>query len=72
MVKEYLSISGLSYFLSKLPEKFSTVQHTHTQTEITDFPTIPTKISELTDDMNLVSMFTVTDDDNGNVVINWE
>ena len=70
MKKDYLDLNGLSYFLGKLPEKFSTIQHTHTRMEITDFPTIPTKISELKNDIGLVSSFTITDDGNGNVIMN--
>ena len=72
MAKDYLSLEGLSHFLDKLTETFSTIQHTHTKKEISDFPLIPTKISELTNDTHFVNTFTVNDDNNGNVVLGLE
>ena len=33
------------------PESFTPASHTHTKSNITDFPTIPTKLSDLTDDL---------------------
>lgn len=37
MAKNYLDLSGLSSFLNKLKENFSTINHTHTKSEITDY-----------------------------------
>ena len=35
MAKDYLDLSGLSSFLNKLKENFSTINHNHTASEIT-------------------------------------
>lgn len=38
---KYLDSDGLLYFWQKLKTTFSALGHTHTKSEITDFPTIP-------------------------------
>lgn len=55
MAKEYLDKDGLLYFWQKIKNTFALVSHTHTKSDITDFPTIPTKTSDLTNDSNFVS-----------------
>lgn len=50
MEKKFLGETGLARLLTKLTETFSKLGHKHTKSEITDFPTIPTKTSELTND----------------------
>ena len=55
MAKEYLDKDGLLYFWQKIKNTFALVSHTHTKSQITDFPTIPTKTSDLTNDSNFVS-----------------
>ena len=50
MQKEFLGKNGLVRFLAKLFETFSEVGHTHSKADIKDFPTIPTKTSQLTND----------------------
>ena len=50
MQKEFLGKNGLVRFLAKLFETFSEVGHTHSKSDIRDFPTIPTKTSQLTND----------------------
>lgn len=57
--KKYVTPSKLGVFLDNLKNMFATkteinnkanAQHTHEISEITDFPTIPTKTSELVND----------------------
>lgn len=50
MENKFLGSAGLARFLEKLYGVFSEVGHTHSKKDITDFPTIPTKTSELTND----------------------
>ena len=50
MQKEFLGKNGLVRFLAKLFDTFSEVGHTHSKADIKDFPTIPTKTSQLTND----------------------
>lgn len=47
---------------------FASIVHTHKVSEITDFPSMPTKLSELNNDKNY-SIVTINDDDAGNVTI---
>lgn len=47
---KYSGLSALTQFLKKCRETFASITHTHTKSEITDFPTIPTKTSQLTND----------------------
>lgn len=47
---QIFGIDQLSYFLGKIKSIFADINHTHTKSEITDFPTIPTKTSQLTND----------------------
>lgn len=54
MAKKYISLENLSHFLNKLTEKFSSIEHTHTKSEITDF-----------EDMAIAAM----DDGEGNVTL---
>ena len=51
-MKQYSSFTfdKLSYFYNKLLVTFAAKSHKHTKSEITDFPTIPTKTSQLTND----------------------
>lgn len=55
MSKKYLDENGLLYFWQKLKAVFALATHTHTKSQITDFPTIPTKTSDLTNDSNFVA-----------------
>lgn len=54
MAKKYASLETLSHFLSKLSEKFASITHTHTKSEITDL-----------EDLSVVAM----DDSEGNVTL---
>ena len=45
MAKEYLDKDGLLYFWQKIKNTFARVSHTHTKSQITDFPTIPSASS---------------------------
>lgn len=55
MAKEYLDKSGMTYWWSKLKLTFASISHTHTKSQITDFPSIPANTSDLTNDSNFVS-----------------
>lgn len=55
MAKKYLDYDGLLYFWQKIKTTFALVSHTHTKSQITDFPAIPSKTSDLTNDSNFVS-----------------
>lgn len=48
--QKFLDKTGLSTFLAKLKTIFASKSHSHTKSQITDFPTIPTKTSQLTND----------------------
>lgn len=50
MERRYFSDDSWSHFVSKLLALFSKKTHTHVKEEIVDFPTIPSKISELEND----------------------
>lgn len=41
MAKKYLDDNGLLYFWQKIKNTFALISHTHTKSQITDFPTIP-------------------------------
>lgn len=43
------------------PSVYPPSEHTHTTSEITDFPTIPTKTSDLTNDSGFITGYTETD-----------
>ena len=60
MEKKFLGSTGLAKFLENLYNVFSKVGHTHTKSQITDFPTIPTKVSQLTNDSGFISVDTNT------------
>lgn len=60
MEKKFLGSTGLARFLEHLYDVFSQVGHTHTKSQITDFPTIPTKVSQLTNDSGFISVDTNT------------
>jgi uncharacterized protein YjdB len=47
---KYLGQDGLAKFLEKLHDVFSIVGHSHTKSQITDLPTIPTDVSQLNND----------------------
>ena len=69
MEKKYLGSTGLAKFLENLYNVFSQVGHTHTKSQITDFPTIPTKVSQLDNDIGFVNhdentTYTLTKDGN--------
>lgn len=55
MERKYLDEQGMGRFLSNLKNLFSLKSHSHTKNDITDFPTIPTKVSQLTNDKNFTS-----------------
>lgn len=48
--QKFLDKTGLSTFLAKLKTIFASKTHSHTKSQISDFPTIPTKTSQLTND----------------------
>lgn len=48
--QKFLDKTGLSTFLTKLKTIFASKTHSHTKSQISDFPTIPTKTSQLTND----------------------
>lgn len=50
MGKKFLSQNGLTRLVNKFLETFSKVEHTHTKSQITDLPLIPTKVSDLVND----------------------
>ena len=60
--KKYISLARLSVFHSKFKEwvdsTFSIKDHTHTKSDIIDFPEIPTKLSELENDLDIFSIDT--------------
>lgn len=60
MEKKFLGSTGLTKFLENLYEVFEKVGHTHTKSQIIDFPTIPTKVSQLDNDSGFVSTDTNT------------
>lgn len=48
--QKFLDKTGLSTFLAKLKTIFASKTHSHTKSQISDFPVIPTKTSQLTND----------------------
>lgn len=52
---KYLDYDGVLYFWQKCKAKFALITHTHTKNQITDFPTIPSKTSDLTNDSGFVA-----------------
>lgn len=56
---KYTGPNTLSYLVQTIKNTFANISHTHTKSEITDFPTIPTKTSQLEND----SGFKTTDND---------
>lgn len=57
--QKFLDKTGLSTFLAKLKTIFASKTHSHTKSQISDFPVIPTKTSQLAND----SGFKTTDND---------
>lgn len=53
---KFLDYLGLSNFLARLYTIFAPKNHTHTKSQITDFPTIPTKTSDLVNDNNFTDI----------------
>lgn len=47
--------------IQNIPEEFTPSTHTHTKEEITDFPTIPSKTSDLTNDSGFITGYTESD-----------
>lgn len=60
MESKYLGSTGLAKFLENLFNVFSRVGHTHNKSQITDFPTIPSNVSQLTNDSGFVTAEQVT------------
>ena len=60
MESKYLGSTGLAKFLENLFNVFSRVGHTHDKSQITDFPTIPSNVSQLTNDSGFVTAEQVT------------
>ena len=60
MESKFLGSTGLAKFLENLYNVFSMVGHTHTKSQITDFPTIPSNVSQLTNDSGFVTAEQVT------------
>ena len=67
----FITVENLGEFLSYCKLKFASMIHTHTVSQITDFPSIPTKTSQLTNDKHF-SIVTISDDSAGNVNISIE
>lgn len=59
--KKITIASIISYIKSTLTSIFAPLTHNHTKSEITDFPTIPTATSELTNDSGYITGYTETD-----------
>ena len=55
MSTNYIGKNSLTRFLEKLYETFSKKGHAHSKADILDFPVVPTKLSELTNDSGFVS-----------------
>lgn len=60
MESKYLGSTGLAKFLENLFNVFSRVGHTHNKSQITDFPTVPSNVSQLTNDSGFVAAEQVT------------
>ena len=60
MESKFLGSTGLAKFLENLYNVFSTVGHTHTKSQIADFPTIPSNVSQLTNDSGYITAEQVT------------
>lgn len=60
MESKFLGSTGLAKFLENLYNVFSMVGHTHTKSQITDFPTIPSNVSQLTNDSGYITAGQVT------------
>lgn len=56
MEKQYVGETSLSRFLENLYGVFAPKKHTHLKSDISDFPTIPTKISELINDSGFTNV----------------
>lgn len=67
----FITVENLGEFLGYCKLKFASMIHTHTVSHITDFPSIPTKTSQLTNDKEF-SIVTLSDDGAGNVSISIE
>lgn len=61
MENKYLGSTGLAKFLENLYNVFSPVGHSHTKSQITDFPTIPTEVSQLNNDSGYVTAADISD-----------
>lgn len=48
--KKYVSFAGLVSVVNNIKTKYAKMQHVHVKSDITDFPNIPTKTSELIND----------------------
>lgn len=55
MEKKFLGSTGLAKLIEKLFEVFAKVGHTHSKSEISDFPTIPSNTSQLTNDSGYIT-----------------
>ena len=55
MENKFLGSTGLAKILERLYDTFSKVGHTHDKSQITDFPTIPTNTSQLTNDSGYIT-----------------
>ncbi len=53
--KKYAGLNSLSQFLTNLRLEFANIVHSHTVAEITDFPIIPVKTSDLINDSGFVT-----------------
>lgn len=53
--KKYVGITGLAKFLEKLYGVFARISHTHVRSDISDFPEIPTKLSDLENDSGFIT-----------------
>lgn len=64
--------TGLARLLKNIKANFAQIAHTHTRSDITDFPTIPTKTSDLTNDSGFITSAPVTsvNGQTGDVTVN--
>lgn len=57
-----VKLSSIVLFLKTILNKvYASITHTHTKSEITDFPTIPSKVSELENDSGYLKDYSETD-----------
>ena len=59
--KKITLLSLIEFIKTALNRVYASITHTHTKSEITDFPSIPSKTSDLTNDSGYITSYTETD-----------